>query len=231
MLRVVVLVVACIAVRPAFAKEVVTSTGILDFEVVDRGTSHVLRSRAYAITFPDAPSVSKVEFDAGKTKATALAAVSITGTNALVFAVRPMPHTWGISVEAELDTVAAQTLKSGGATRVSSSAIQTAGLSGRRVVGKGKEDGKTVYVVVDLLWDREHRTTVMIGTGERAPKRAANTQQFVDSFVITRGALGPLDEALPAEGKAIASSVAGVTVTRNAAAYLVRGGGFDITFP
>jgi hypothetical protein len=225
------LVVVMIGASPALAKDVVTATGTLDFELVDRGATVVLRSKAYAITFPGKPTLQPLQFDVGSDKAQALNATFAGGTGAYGITVRPIPMYWGISPAVELVTVRDGMIKAVGAKLTSDTPIRIAGVDGRHVVATTSENGKPVYIVADVLWDREHRTTIALMTFEASSERSAAGRAFIASFAIAKGARGPLDEADLAEGAAIKADAPGLEVVRRGATYVVKGGAVSITFP
>jgi hypothetical protein len=193
MLRALLVVMMCAS--PALAKDVVAPTGVLDFDLVEHDGSFILRSNAYAITFPSKPVVQQKWFDVGTTKAEGMMAYVLTPTGSYAISVRPMPRNRPIGPKLDLDGVRDGLLSGSGAKLTSEAAARVVGVDGRRVRAIATEDGKPQYIEAEMLWDREHRTTIALISVERGRERSAAARRFVDSFAITPGARGPLDEA------------------------------------
>ena len=225
------LVCLVITTTPAFAKDVVTPTGKLDFELVQRGDAYVLRDEAYSITFAGKPTVDLLPFKFENEDFPAVSALLTSPTDAVGFSVKPMPKHWTGAAAVVLDDMRDGFVQGAKATLTKQTPITLGGLDGRHISAVKTEAGQRVFLEADLLWDRKHRVVVGVLTTNTTGKRTPEEQAFVSSFSVRGDARGPLDEPPPAEGVATKLGMLGLEVVRHGSKYVVRDGIIEATFP
>jgi hypothetical protein len=220
-----------LAAAPAIADDRVTPTGKLDFELVDRGGTVVLRDQAYALTFPAKPAVQIMTFPFMGEDFPAVNALVTMPTEAFSLVVKPMPKHWAGSAAVVLDGVRDGFLQAGNAKLVAERPTKLAGLDGRHVSALVSKAGDTVYIELDLLWDPEHRAALAVSTVAAATKRSTAAQAFVSSLTVHRGTRGPTDPPPPPDGVATKTGVLDLEVVRHGASYTVRGASAEVKLP
>jgi hypothetical protein len=215
----------------AFAKDVVTRTGKLDFELVQRDKSYVLRDEAYTVTFPGKPTVELTTFKFQNEDFQAVTAIFLSPTGSYGIFIKPMPKHWSGSAANLIDETRDGMLRGSKATFKKQVATKLGGLDGRHISAVGTEDGKVIHMETDLLWDREHRVVVALMTLEVTPARSATARAFVSSFSFRRGARGPLDQDPLPEGGVAKADALGFEILRAGSRYVFRDGVIEATFP
>jgi hypothetical protein len=215
---------------PALADPGATATGVFDFELASAGTGYVLRDGAYTVTFPSKPTVNQTTFPFQGTSYPAMAALVDDGDEGFTFGVKPMPKSWWGSSAKALESARDGMLDGSQTKLVKETATSRAGLDGRHIRSTRTVDAKTIYLDADLLWDRAHRSVIIVGTVNATGTANAAERAFTGSFVVHRDARGPNDEPVLGDGSSATVHAPDLVVSRNGSAYTLHDGAMEVTF-
>jgi hypothetical protein len=209
-----------------------TPTGALDFELVNRNGTYVLRDVAWEITFPTRPQVesTKVQSPTGSTIPVVTAVGESKGGDGF-YGLAVTPFNEAVDVEKGLDGARDKMLENVHGTLVSETKTTLGGLQGRKVIATAQAMGKTVYVDARTLWDPEHRSFISVQTGSLSQSLTKDAEAFYASLVVKPGRTSPLTGAPPDEGKLVPVGVADLGYTRTGESYEVTGAGLKVKFP
>ena len=172
------LLVICLLAAPAAA----APTGVMDFNLDEKGTSWVLSDDAYSLAFPGKPTVELADQPAAGMTIHTMAATFIGNNDVFGFFAVPVPKGVAYDVKAGLKGARDGALNKIHGSVVSEEDATLAGLKGRHTVGSATLGGVKFRLDIYVVWDEPHRTLLGGFTANNEAQPTAADQTFIASF-------------------------------------------------
>lgn len=171
------LLVICLLAAPAAAKP----TGVLDFDLSEKGSAWVLSDDAFSLSFPGKPSVEMADQQAAGMTVHTMAATYIAGNDVFGFFAVPVPKGVEYDVKAGIKGARDGALGKIHGTVVSDEDTTMAGLKGKHTVGTATLQGTKFRLDIYVVWDEAHRTLLGGFTANNTNAPSAADLDFIAS--------------------------------------------------
>jgi hypothetical protein len=179
---------------PPPADGVAVSMNALDFKLVRKGASYVMRDAAVEITFPRRPLIASGPVDLSRFVIGGDAYQGETDQLGVAFVVVPPGQKF--DAKKELVQMQKTVLAEFKKLKTKDAKATIAGIDGKRVTLTGKVNGRNMRGEMVLLWDDGHRIAVVAYAYTEKKTLTAEQRAFFDSLAIHADGKAP---AIPAE--------------------------------